>query len=56
MVALVMGVRLWLMGGDLWSRVRDSKDERLAAWVSRIGGTLMLLAVLWGLVGSGTGG
>ena len=56
LVALVSGVLGWLTGGELWSRVRDSKDERQAARVSRIGGTLMLLAVLLALVGSGTGG
>ena len=48
LVALVLGVWLWLTGGELWSRVRDSdsEDGRLAARVARIGGTLMLLALL----------
>ena len=31
LVALVLGVWLWLTGGELWSGVRDSGDERLAA-------------------------
>ena len=56
LVALVLGAGLWLTGGELWSGVRGSGDERLAARVVLFGGTLMLLAVPLTLVGSGTGG
>ena len=56
LVALVLGVRLWMTGGELWSRVQDSEGERLAARVVLFGGTLMLLAVPLTLAGSGTGG
>lgn len=47
---------LWLTGGELWSGVRDSGDERLAARVVLFGGILMVLAVPLTLAGSGTGG
>lgn len=56
LVAWVCGFSVWLMGGELWSRVRDSGDERLAASVLLFGGTLMVMAVPLALVGSGTGG
>ena len=56
LVALVLGVRLWVTGGELWSRVQDSEGERLAARVVLFGGTLMVMAVPLALVGSGTGG
>ena len=56
LVALVLGVWLWLTGGELWSRVRDSRGERLAARMVLFGGILMVLAVPLTLAGSGTGG
>ena len=56
LVALVLGMRLWVTGGELWSRVQDSEGERLAARVVLFGGTLVLLAGPLALVGSGTGG
>ena len=56
LVALVLGVCLWLTGGELWWRVRDLEDARLAASVLLFGGTLMVMAVPLALVGSGTGG
>lgn len=56
LVALVLGVWLWLTGGELWLRVRGSGDERLAARVVLFGGILMVLAVPLTLAGSGTGG
>ena len=56
LVALVLGVWLWLTGGELWFRALDSEDERLAERVALFGGTLMLLALPLTLVGSGTGG
>lgn len=56
LVAWVCGFSVWLMGGELWSRVRDLEDARLAAGVELFGGTLMVMAVPLALVGSGTGG
>ena len=58
LVAWVCGFSVWLMGGELWSRVRDSEDERLAARVVLFGGTLMVMAVpmALALARSGTGG
>lgn len=56
LVALVLGVCLWLTGEELWLRVRDLEGERLAARAVLFGGTLMLLAMLLTLVESGTGG
>ena len=56
LVVMVLGVWLLLTGGELWSRVRDSEDERLATRVVLFSGILMLLAVPLTLVGSGTGG
>lgn len=56
LVAWVCGFSVWLMGGELWSRVRDLEDARLAAGVVLFGGTLMVMAVPLALVGSGTGG
>ena len=56
LVVLVLGVWLWLTGGELWSRARDLEDARLAASVLLFGGTLMVMAVPLALVGSGTGG
>lgn len=56
LVAWVCGFSVWLMGGELWSRVRDLEDARLAASVLLFGGTLMVMAVPLALVGSGTGG
>ena len=47
---------MWLTGEELWLRVLDSEDWRLAARVVLFGGTLMLLAGPLALVGSGTGG
>lgn len=56
LVAWVCGFSVWLMGGELWSRVRDLKGKMLAASVLLFGGTLMVMAVPLALVGSGTGG
>lgn len=56
LVAIVLGVRLWMTGGELLSWVQDSEGERLAARVVLFGLTLMLLAVPLMLEGSGTGG
>ena len=56
LVALVLGAGLWLTGGELWSRVRDSEDERLATRVVLFSGILMVLAVPLMLAASGTGG
>ena len=56
LVAWVCGFSVWLTGGELWSRVRDLEDARLAEGVVLFGGTLMVLAVPLALVGSGTGG
>lgn len=56
LVAWVCGFSVWLMGGELWSRVRDLEDARLAESVLLFGGTLMVMAVPLALVGSGTGG
>ena len=56
LVAWVCGFSAWRMGGELWSRVRDLEDARLAARVVLFGLTLMLLAVPLMLEGSGTGG
>ena len=56
LVAWVCGFSVWLMGGEVWSRVRDLEDARLAASVLLFGGTLMVMAVPLALVRSGTGG
>ena len=56
LVALVLGVCLWLTGEELRLRVWDLEGERLAARVVLFGLTLMLLAVPLMLEGSGTGG
>lgn len=53
---MVLGVWLLLTGGELWSRVRDSEDERLATRVVLFSGILMVLAVPLMLAESGTGG
>ena len=56
LVAWVCGFSVWLMGGELWLRVRDLKGKMLAASVLLFGGILMVLAGPLALVGSGTGG
>lgn len=56
LVALVLGMWLWVTGGELWLKVQDSEGERLAKRVVLFGGTLVLLAGPLALVGSGTGG